>query len=125
MAMKVIPLRFASLARASILGLGVSPTYACNDALGKTAEQPPAAKSDQLQPSSDQLIFAELLVLGLAMIQEPRYETYPCYRCLGPRAEPGPPWFNPPGMQTWRLADAPRQYADSLDLQCPTENGWR
>ena len=88
--MKVIPLRFPSLALACILGLSAAPTYACEDAPGKTAEQRSPAKSDQLQPSSDLLIFAELLVLGLTMIEEPMHATTPCYRCVDSRAEPAP-----------------------------------
>lgn len=89
--MKVIPLRFPSLALACILGLGAAPAYACDDAPGKTAEQRSPAKSDRPQPSSDLLIFAELLVLGLAMIEEPMHATTQCYRYLDSHAEPAPP----------------------------------
>jgi hypothetical protein len=91
-AMKVIPLRLAPLVLAFILGLDAGSAYACNDAPGKTAEQRPEPKSDRLQPFSDPLIFAELLVLGLAIIEEPVRATNPCYRYrrLGLRPEPEP-----------------------------------
>jgi hypothetical protein len=102
--MKVIPLRLAPLVLAFILGLDAGSAYACNDSPDKTAEQRPEPKSDRLQPFSDPLIFAELLVLGLAIIEEPVRATNPCYRRLGLRPEPEPPY-----SIFWHASKAPAQ----------------